>query len=117
MKTIIAVIIVLFVATAVLAGDTNVKFNTPTMVNGQKLAPGEYTIRFDIKGKTADVKILQDQKTIVNTTATVIENKDKAPYTGIVRENNTDGTASLKEIQMANKTQVIRFEIAPALGK
>ncbi len=117
MKTIIAVIMVLFVATAVFAGDTNVKFNSPTMVNGQKLAAGDYVIRYDIKGTTADVKIIQNQKAVITTTATVVENKDKAPYTGVVRVNNADGTASLKEIQMADKTQVIRFEMAPAVGK
>lgn len=116
MKTIIAAIIVLLVVTAAFAGDTNVKFNSPTLVNGQKVAAGEYTIRYDIKGSTADVKILQDQKTIANTTATVVENKDKSPYNGVVRQNNTDGTTSLKEIQIANKKQVIRFETAPAVG-
>jgi hypothetical protein len=117
MKTILTALIVLLVVSAVFAGDTTVKFNSPTMVNGTKLAAGEYTVRYDIKGNTADVKIMQAQKTIATTTAAVVENKDKSPYDGVVRENKADGTVSLKEIQFANKKQVIRFEGETAVGK
>jgi hypothetical protein len=116
-KTILTVLIVLLVVSAAFAGDTTVKFNSPTMVNGTQVAAGEYTIRYEIKGNTADVKILQAQKTIATTTAAVVENKDKSPYDGVVRENKADGTVSLKEIQFANKKQVIRFEGETAVGK
>jgi hypothetical protein len=117
MKTIIAAIIVLLAVTSIFAADTTVKLNSPTLVNGQKVAAGEYTVRYEIKGNTADVKFMQSQKTVATTTATVVENKDKAQYDGIVRESNSDGTASLKEIQIANKKQAIKFETAPAVGK
>jgi hypothetical protein len=117
MKTIITALIVMLVVTAAFAGETSVTFSTPTIVNGQKIAPGQYTVRYDIKGATADVQIFQAKKTVATTTGTVVENKDKSPYDGIVRENNTDGTASLKEIQIANKKQSIKFETAPAVGK
>jgi hypothetical protein len=117
MKTIIGTIIVLLVVTTAFAGDTKVNFTSPTIVNGQKVAPGEYTIRYDLKGKTADVKILQDQKTVATTTAAVVDKKDKSQYNGVVRENNADGTVTMKEIQIANQKQVIRFETATAVGK
>jgi len=117
MKIIITVIIALLVVSSAFAGDTSVKFNTPTLVGGQKVAPGQYTLHYDIKGKTADVKILQNQKTVATTTGTVVENKDKSANDGIVRENNTDGTASLKEIQIGNKKEVIKIDTATAVGK
>ena len=117
MKTIIAAIIVLLVVTAAFAADTNVNFTSPILVNGQKIAAGEYTVRYEIKGNSADVKILQAQKTVATTTATVIENKVKSQYNGVVRQANSDGTSSLKEIQIANEKRVIRFEDAPAVGK
>jgi hypothetical protein len=117
MKIIITALVVLLVVTAAFAGDTNVKFNTPTLVGGQKVAPGQYTLHYDIKGKTADVKVMQDQKTVATTTGTIVENKDKSAYDGVVRENNSDGTASLKEIQIGNKKQVIKLDTATAVGK
>ena len=117
MKIIISVIIALLVVSAAFAGDTNVNFNSPTLVGGQKVAPGQYTLHYDIKGKTADVKVMQAQKTVATTTGSVIENKDKSANDGVVRENNTDGTASLKEIQIANKKQVIKLDTGTAVGK
>jgi hypothetical protein len=117
MKLVITAIIVMLVATAAFAGDTSVKFNTPTVVGGQKVAPGDYTLHYDIKGKTADVKVLQNQKTVATTTGTVVENKAKSPADGVVRENNSDGTASLKEIQIGNKKEVIKIDTTTAVGK
>jgi len=116
-KTILTAIVLLLAVTVVYAGDTTVTLTTPTIINGQKLAPGVYTLHFDIKGKTADIKVIQNAKTIAKTTGNVVENKDKSRYDSVVRENNTDGTATLKEIQISNKNQVIRFEEGTAVGK
>ncbi len=118
MKTILTAIIVVLVVTAAFAGQTEVKFTSPTVVNGTKIAPGEYIVKYDIKGNTADIKVIRDQKTVATTTGTVVEMNEKAPYDGIVRENNGDGSASLKEIQIANKKQVIKIDgNASAVGK
>ena len=117
MKTVLtAILLTLLVATA-FAGDTTVKFSSPTMINGTQIPAGEYTLRYDIKGKTADVKLMQGSKTVATVTGTVVENKDKAPYDGVVRESKADGTATLKEVQFGDKKEAIRFEEAPAVGK
>jgi hypothetical protein len=117
MKTVLTAILLTLLVAAAFAGDTTVKFTTATTINGTKVPAGEYTLRYDIKGKTADVKLMQGQKTVTTTTATVVENKDKAPYDGVVRESKADGTTALKEIQFGNKRESIRFEDAPAVGK
>jgi hypothetical protein len=118
MKTILSALTALFLVTAAFAGDTAVKFSSPTTVNGTKVAAGEYILRYEIKGNTADVKIMQSQKVIASTTATVVENKDKSRYTGVVREQKADGTSALREIQFADQKQVIRFDDGgAAVGK
>ncbi len=117
MKTAFTAIMLLLLVAAAFAGDTTVSFSSPTIVNGTKVPAGEYTLRYDIKGKTADVKLMQHQKTVATTTATVVENKDKAASNGVVRENKTDGTAILKEVQLGNKKEAFRFEDVPAVGK
>ncbi len=117
MKTVLTALILMLLVAAAFAGDTTVKFSSPTMINGTKVPAGEYTLRYDIKGKTADVKLMQGQKTVATTTGTVVENKDKAAYDGVVRESKTDGTSTLKELQFGNKKEAIRFEDATAVGK
>lgn len=117
MKIVLTAIMLTLLVAAAFAGDTTVKFSSPTMVNGTKVPAGEYTLHYDIKGKTADVKVMQGPKTVATTTATVVEKKDKAPYDGVVRESNTDGTATLKELQFGHKKEIIRFEDASAVGK
>ncbi len=117
MKTVLTAILLTLLVAAAFAGDTTLKFSSPTLVNGTKVPAGEYTMKYDIKGKTADVQLMQGKKTVAKTTGTVVENKDKAAYDGIIRESNTDGTSSLKEVQFGNKKEAIRFEEAPAVGK
>ncbi len=121
MKKIVIAIILSFVvvfAMTALAGEQSVRLNSATVLNGQKIAPGNYTVRYEIKGTTAEVKFIQNDKTVVTATGDVVENPAPASYDGLVRVNNTDGTNSVKEIQFANKKQVIRFEKeAPAAGK
>jgi len=117
MKSAFTVLFLLLMVMAAFAGETTVTFNSPTVVNGTKVDPGEYRLQYDIKGNTADVKLIQKNKTVATTTAQVVQNKQKAASTGVVRETNSDGTASLKEIQLGNKKDIIRFENAPAVGK
>ncbi len=120
MKKIIAImfaILTVFALTA-FAVDQNVHFNTTMNVGGTKVPAGDYTLRYEIKGKSADVTVLQGSKTIVNTKAELVDRTDPAPYNSIVRTDNSDGTANLKEIQMANKKQVIRLQTEEtAVGK
>jgi uncharacterized membrane protein len=107
----------LFAATA-FAADQNVRLSAATTVAGTKLAPGEYTVRYQINGNSADVKIIQGKKELVSTKAEVVELPTAAPYDGVVRVQNSDGTSSIREIQMANKKQAIRLEGSDtAVGK
>lgn len=100
------------------AVDQNVHFNTSMNVAGTKVPAGDYTLRYEIKGKAANVVLLQGTKEIVNTKAELVDRTDPSPYNSIVRTENADGTSNLKEIQMANKKQVIRLQAEDtAVGK
>ncbi len=121
MKKIATVIILTFlvlVATSAFAGDRTVSLRTPTVVNGQKLPAGEYTLKYQIKGTKADVQIVKSNKVVATTTGNVVENKTAATSDGVLRSDNADGTSTLKEIQFAKDKKVIRFEgDATAVGK
>jgi hypothetical protein len=120
MKKSVALMLALFTifALTAFAADQTVHFNTPMNVAGTKLPAGDYTLRYEIKGKSADVTVLQGSKTVATTKAELVDRTDPAPYNSIVRTENSDGTSNLKEIQMANKKQVIRLQTEEtAVGK
>ena len=120
MKKTIAIMFAIFTVFALtaFAVDQNVHFNTTMNVGGTKVPAGDYTLRYEIKGKSADITVLQGAKTVANTKAELVDRYDPAPYNSIVRTDNSDGTANLKEIQMANKKQVIRLQTEEtAVGK
>lgn len=110
-KLIVALMLVFIVAVSIsaMAAEQRVKFNTPTIVNGTKLAPGEYVIRYDVKDKTAEVKIMQGNKVVLTVTGTVAAN-EAAQQAAVLRSINPDGSSNLKEIQTGSKKQVINLE-------
>ena len=116
-SAIFVLLLLVSLATVAVAADQQVKFNTPTVVNGQKLAPGEYRVQYDINGKTADIKLWKNNKPVADLTGQVVETNVVPTRDGVVRSANPDGTASISEIQMANKKQVIRINTDSAVGK
>jgi len=116
--TVIILLVLVLVATSAFAGDRTLTLRSATVVNGKKVPAGEYTMKYDIKGAKADVKILKENKVVAETSGNVVESQNVASSNGVLRTDNADGTSTLKEIQFANKKQVIRFEgEATAEGK
>lgn len=118
-KLSLAVILLFLVATALsaFAAERHITLNSPTIVNGQKLAAGEYVLRYEIKGETADVKLLKNKKEVATLTGHVVETKDVPAYDSLVRATNPDGTATISEIHTANKKQIIKIQAETAVGK
>lgn len=118
MKKVIAIAFVCLLAISAFAGEKSVTLVTPTSMSGKAIAPGDYKVSYDIKGSTADVKLIQNGKTVATATGQVVENKDKSRYTAVVNSKNADGSASIVEFQFTNETQVIRMAPeASASGK
>jgi hypothetical protein len=118
-KLTLALILLFVVATAMtaFAADRRVTFTSPTVVNGQKLPAGDYVMRLTVNGKTATVVFLQKDKEVAKFNGQVVETDAKPIYDAVVRVANPDGTSNIKEIQTANKKDVIRIEGETAVGK
>jgi hypothetical protein len=118
-KLTLVLIAILLVAAGVsaFAADRRVTFSTPTVVNGQKLAPGDYVLRYDVKGKVVDIKVLKNNKEVATIKGQVVETKEIPVYDAVVRVSNPDGSGTISEIQTANKKDVIRVEAETAVGK
>jgi hypothetical protein len=91
------------------AGDKTVTLSAPTSISGQKLAAGEYKVRYQVNGSTADVHFLKDKKEVATASAQVAELANVPDRDSIVITANSDGTSRLVEIQFAKQKTAIKF--------
>ncbi|HWR15858.1 MAG TPA: hypothetical protein VN577_13610 [Terriglobales bacterium] len=108
---------VLAVAVGAFAAEKSITFSSPTNLNGQKIEPGDYKLKYDINGTTANVEILKNKKTVASATGQVIDATQKADRNRVVNSKNGDGTYSLVELQFAKDKTAIRFSPETASGK
>lgn len=101
--------VALLFATASFAGDKSVTLSDATIVNGQKLAAGQYKVRYQVSGSVAEVHFLKDKKEVASTSAQVIEVAAAPRSDSVVTAANSDGSAILVELQFANQKSAIRF--------
>jgi hypothetical protein len=105
-------------AVSVFAAQKSVTVYSETTLNGQKVAPGDYKLDYQISGSTAEVKLLQSKKVVASATGQVVDRESPAAQTAVVRSQNPDGTSSIVEIQLANQKSSIRFApVAADKGK
>lgn len=105
----VVLMLVLTVAVGAFAVDKSLTFSSSTSLNGQKIAPGEYKVKYNVTGSTADVQILQNKKSVATASGQVVEAPNVANRDRLVLRNNGDGTTQLVEIQFANQKTAIRF--------
>jgi hypothetical protein len=101
--------IALLFATTAFAGDKSVTLSAPTTINGQKLAAGEYKVKYQVNGSVADVHFLQGKKEVASTSAQVVEIASAPRSDSVVTFHNGDGSTKLVELQFANQKSAIRF--------
>jgi hypothetical protein len=84
-------------------------FDRPIAVAGQTLKAGQYQVRWEDDGTTAQVKVVKDAKVLVTTTAKVValEKKPIGDRTDTVRDAN--GQESIARIQFAGQMQELQF--------
>jgi len=118
MKKLLVVVFVCLLATLAVAAEKNISIVNNTTFNGKAIAPGSYKLSYEIKGSTAEMKIMKSNQVVATATGQVVEQKDRAPYTAVVNQTNPDGSNTVVEIQIANQKQVIRLNAeAGAAGK
>jgi len=118
MKKFAVIFIVCLLAVCAFAAEKSVTIASKTNMNGHVVAPGEYKVSYEIKGSTANVKLIQSGKTVATATGEVVEVKDAPRYNAVVNQTNADGSSSVLEIQFANQKKVIRLNAeGTAVGK
>ena len=99
----------LLLAASAFAGDKTVVFTSPTNINGQKVAAGEYKVRYQVNGSTADVHFLKDKKEVATASAQVASLQNAPDRDSVVTQAGSDGNSKLVELQFAKQKSVIKF--------
>jgi hypothetical protein len=98
------------------AGEKTITLSAPTSINGQKLAAGEYKVKYQVNGSTAEVHFLKDNKEVATTSAQVAEMTNAPQRDSIVTSSNGDGTSKLMELQFAKQKSAIKFGSESSAG-
>jgi len=119
MKKAVLVVSLIFVVTVgAFAANQTLTLNSPSTLNGQKLAAGQYEVKTTITGSTAEVKWLRNGKAVATATGQVAQGTGKSDHDGINSERNANGDATVKELVFRGSNTVVRFSgEASASGK
>jgi len=96
------------------ATEKSITLTHDCILNGQKVAAGDYRVDYEINGSTADVKFVRGRKTVATATGEVVALDHVPADNGIVRTNNPDGSSSIVELQFEKTKSAIRFAQDPA---
>lgn len=88
-------------------GHLNVE--QPTTVADHQLAPGEYQLRWQQDGATAQVSVVEGGKTVVTTTAKVVTLKSKASGDSTDTIHDASGRTSLVEVRFSGQDLALDF--------
>lgn len=86
----------------------NVTIPDAVEVNGKPLPAGQYKVKVDTTGSTAQVRFLKGSKEVANTTAQVAT-LPKKPYATQIQVNHASSTPRLDGIDFSGSTTGLRF--------
>ena len=90
-------------ATSAFASDKgSLQVREAIEVNGQRLAPGEYQVRWDGTGSNVEVSFMQGKKEVAKTEAKVVA-LDKAYDYDAAVVDHASGKATVSEVRFAGK--------------
>ena len=84
-------------------------------INGKTLPAGEYTVKCDTAGSTAQVKFLRNGKEVATATGNV-KQLEKAPEYNQVVTQSGNGGATISEIDFSNTRTGVTFEAGSAMS-
>ena len=93
----------LLATTAFAANKGSLTVQEPVMLNGTKLAAGDYKVQWDGNGPNVELSITQGKKVIAKVPAHMVDLDSPAQSDAAVVKNNGDGTKSLTEVRLSGK--------------
>jgi hypothetical protein len=104
---VVTLLVALLLAASAFAGSEarkgTLQVFDPVQVNGQKLAPGQYAVKWEGDGPNVQVSIVNGKKVLATAPAHVVELPDKAPSDTSIVNKNDDGSRTLTQIRFGGK--------------
>lgn len=83
--------------------SATINISDPVMVNGTRLKPGDYTVRWNGTGSDTQVQFLQGKREVVSVPANVIAQSNPTSPAITVRSTE-DGSKTISEIDLSKVT-------------
>lgn len=78
-------------------------------VSGTQLSPGSYSVKWEGKGPSVEVSILQGHKVVATTQARVVDLTQSPSSDSALTTQNADGSKSLSEIRFGGKKYTLQI--------
>jgi len=108
-KTLVLGLAVLLATGAFASNKSSVHFEQAVAINGQQVAAGNYTLRWEGSGSDVQLSVMQGKKEVAKTPAKLVE-LDRASSSDAVVLNNTSGTPSVQQFRFGGKKTAINLE-------
>ena len=106
-KTVVLGLAVLRATSAFASNKGSLTVPESVEINGQRLAPGDYQVRWDGNGPSVEVTFLQGRKEVAKTTAKLVALEKPYYYDSAVLDH-ASGKATISEVRFAGK----KYELA-----
>lgn len=111
--TVMILVLALFPAAGMFAANDSHKgdatISAPVQVAGKKLPAGEYTIKWDGTGPTAQVSFIRDRQVVATVPAKVVTLDQKANRDAVEVKTASNGDRTLTAIRFEGKNYVLEI--------
>jgi hypothetical protein len=87
----------------------SLNLTSPVRVGGQRLVAGQYEVKWEGSGPTAQVDILRGGKVLVSTNARIEQLQDKSRYDSNDEVPGSQGDKALREVRFSGQRYAINF--------
>jgi hypothetical protein len=105
-KTVVLGLAVLLASSAFASNKGSLQVREPLEVNGQKLAPGDYQVRWDGTGANVEVSFMQGKKEVAKASGKIIALDKPYDFDSAVVDHS-GGKATISEVRFSGKKFVL----------
>jgi len=102
-KNLILASVLLLTSVAFASSKGTLHLQSPTIVNGTQLKPGDYKLQWDGTGPSVELSIMQGKTLVTKTTAKLVDLPSPSANDAAVVKKNDSGNNSLEAIRFGGK--------------
>jgi len=87
--------------------------SSPEIVAGERLAPGDYTVRWDGTGLNTEIRVTQGGKVVVTAPARIVPLDNASPSNSVVVQIAADGSRRVSQISFSGQKLALEIEESP----